>query len=355
MGKRREWTNKEIETATRMKNEGKSNKEIGDKLNRNPTVVYNKLIKIGICKRVNNKKHIYDIGETVNTSLKIIEHIRVQDGEYSCRGYKVQSINYPEEPIYEVNESVLKRGVGCAYTSGHRATEKNNLWNIEKIRGNITNVDEAKHTTPYSGKKILFKCSTKNCDNTKMVVVSSIVKHGFSCQNCSSNISYPERFMLAINKIYSLGYEYQVTYKDGRFDFINHDTKIIVEMNGKQHYQKENIWTEQAYKKTQISDNKKREWARENGYTLIFIDARKSDFNFIKDNINKESLLPNVLLKDEKDIIKMIESSSKYDIEKIIELYIVDELSTYEIGEKYNRSSTTISSILKRNKIKLRK
>lgn len=301
------------------------------------------------------KEYYYEVGEVVNETLKILEKTRVSNGKkYTQRGYVVQSINYPKEPTYKLSESELKQGVKCAYTSGRRATENNNLWNIKNIRSNIVNIDEAKATTPYSNKKILFKCSTENCDYNKMTVVSSIVKNGFSCPNCSKGISYPERFMLAVNDFYSLSFEYQATYENGRFDFINHETKVIIEINGRQHYKDKNSWKD-SYKKTKLSDDKKREWAEENGYTLIFIDARKSEFEFIKENINNEELLPDIMDKDKNVIMKIIESYSKYDTQKIIDYYNIDKLTTCQIGEKIGVSGVTVSNILKRNEIKLRK
>lgn len=351
---RKKWTKEEIKIATDMKNEGKSNKEIGLFLNRSPKVIYNKMLKLGVIKHTTSKKHIYEVGEIVNGNLKIIEQLRAKEGNYTSRSYKVKSTNYYKEPAYEVSESSLKKGHGCAYTAGRRATENNNLWNVKNTRKNIVNIDEAKATTPYSNKKILFKCSTENCDYTRMAVVSSIVKNGFSCPNCSKGISYPERFMLAVNDFYSLSFEYQETYENGRFDFINHKTKVIVEMNGRQHYEYENSWKD-SYRKTKLSDDKKRQWAKENSYNLIFIDARKSEFEFIKNNINNCELLPNIEDKDENAIMKIIESYSKYDTQKIINYYNIDKLTTYQIGEKIGATNVTVGNILRRNGIKLRK
>lgn len=227
-----------------------------------------------------------------------------------------------------------------------------NLWGIESLRGHIIDVEQAKLTAQNSHKKLLFKCS--NCDNTKMVVVHSLVRQGFFCKNCSTNISYPERFMLAVDEYFGLNFQYQETYDDGRFDFVNHENKMVIEMNGEQHYKSQRELWKDSYKKTLVSDDKKRKWCEENGYTLIFIDARKSEFEFIRDNINECNSLPTIKKDDEKDIIELIEKNSIYDVKNIISLYIDDKMSSYEIGNKYNLSNATICKILKRSNIKLR-
>lgn len=296
--------------------------------------------------------YIYNVGQYVNVTLKIVKQTRVKCGKYTRKGYVVQSVVYPNAPTYEISETNLKNGQGCAYKAGKRVCEENNLYSIVYIRPYLVNVEESKNITFKSNKPVLFKCSTVNCDNTKKMAPNTLVRQGYSCPNCSTGISYPERFMMAVNQYFNLSYDYQVTYEHGRFDFINHETKVVIEMNGIAHYEERDGYM--SHETTKLSDNKKRKWCKENGYTLIFIDARKSDFNFIKDNINACEYLPNILLKDEKAIMELIEISSKYDIQEIIRLYEVEKLSTVKIAQKYEVSFGTICGILNRNNIKLR-
>lgn len=223
------------------------------------------------------------------------------------------------------------------------------LYDLLEYREYIVDIEKSKEIMISSREKIKFKCP--NCDNIKEMMVTSFVNRGLSCDICSTNISYPELFFLAVNKHFNLKFKYQQTYVNGRFDFINHDTKVIVEMNGLAHYEECNIMD---YKATLESDNKKRKWAEENGYTLIFIDARKSEFKFIKDNINKEELLPNIHLKDETNILNIIENNKRYDVKNIISMY-ENGCSLEEIGEFYNTSRSTVASILKKMNIVIRK
>lgn len=300
--------------------------------------------------------YLYEVGEVVNKNLKIIEQIRTKNGKYSCKGYLVQSLEFPNAKPYETREGNLKQGKGCAYTSGQRICEDNSLYSIENIRANIVDVELAKKIAPKSDKYILFKCKNKHCKETKKLQPKTLVTYGFSCPNCSSNISYPERFMLAVDKYFNLEFEYQQNYTFGRFDFINHDTKIVVEMNGIQHYKKEHStskWSN-AHNKTIESDNKKRKWCEENGYDLVFIDARKSEFEFIRKNINNELLLPNIKEEDVLSIINLIAKYNEYNTESVIKLYEVDKLTIKKISNNLNLGTHVVKSILKKNNVKLR-
>lgn len=300
------------------------------------------------------KEYLYKVGQYVNVTLKIVKQTRIKSGKSTRKGYIVSSVVYPNAPTYEVAESSLKRGDGCAYSgrSPRRVCKENSLWSVKEIRNNIIDENEAKTmVTKSSGKPILFKCSTYNCDITKTMSPNTLLRHGFSCPKCRKTMSYPEKFMIVVNEYFNLGYEYQVTYEHGRFDFINHETHTVVEMNGLQHYEDKGYMN---HKVTKISDSKKRKWCKENGYTLIFIDARKSDFYFIRDSINTCELLPNIKESDEATIMKMIETYSLYDIQEIIILYEFEKLTTYQIGELYNIHANSVSGLLRKNGIKLR-
>ena len=229
------------------------------------------------------------------------------------------------------------------------------LWDILEIRKNIIDIEEAKTTAHQSNKKLLFKCSTDNCDYTKRMTPCKLFRNGFSCPNCSSNISYPEKFMLAVNRYFNLGMEYQKRLPELNliFDFVDYSNKIVYEMQGLQHYEETTFFGgEKEFKRIKDSDNNKRLYCEKAGWIYIEIDARYSDFHFIKNNINKCKYLPNISCDIEKNIIKLIEESSIYDIEKLIKLYNVDKLTTYQIAEQLGVSQGTVCTLLDRNNIK---
>lgn len=348
-----EFTRQQLDEMKKMYENGMTQAKIGEVFKVSSSTIKNNLKALGVKSHTPYKPYLYRVGEVVNDTLKIVELTRMKNGKATQKGYIVQSLIYSTAETYEITEGSLKKGQGCAYVAGRRVCEENSLWSIKNLRSNIINVKQAKNITKMNDKKIRFKCSSKSCNVTKIMTVSALAQHGFSCPQCSTGISYPERFMLAINEYFSLNFEYQQTYENGRFDFINHTTKIVVEMNGRTHYE-DTSW-DGSHEATKLSDNKKRKWCKENGYTLIFIDARKSEFEFIRNNINKEPLLSNIKKEDEKVIMELIEMSSKYDIAEIIKLYTIEKLTITQIGKRYNTSHTTINNLLARNGIKRRR
>lgn len=235
--------------------------------------------------------------------------------------------------------------------------EKVYLYDIESIRGNIIDVDEAKTLTHRSHERIMFQCSTEGCDNTKMMIVNNLVKQGFSCPNCSTGISYSESFFTAYLEVKNIPYETQVIFEDlsdRRYDFriqLN-GTTFLCETHGKQHYYTE----DEGYYKVetiQESDEIKRQYAKDNNINLIELDCRKSEFEFIQNSIAKNNILPNIEDKEIPNILELMESNSKYPVKKIIRMYESGKTS-YQIGEELGHDALTIRNILRRNNIKLR-
>ncbi len=305
------------------------------------------------------KPYLYEVGEIVNETLKIVEQIRVKKTEkYTQKGYIVKSLIYPSDKNdYEMTEGNLKAGQGCAYVAGQRVCPENSLWGVESIRSHIIDINEAKQTTSQSAKPILFKCSTDGCDVTKIIRTDSLVNQGFSCLKCSTHVSYGERLVLSVDEYFDLGLEYQKRLpglENLIFDFVDYPNKKVYEIQGLQHYKPNDFYGGvEQFGKQKASDLIKRNYCESIGWTYVAIDARKSDFNFIKDNINACEHLPTIKKEDEKFIMELIERNSKYNVAEIIKLYVVDKLTTYQIGEIYNKSNVTVGNILKRNGIKL--
>lgn len=302
------------------------------------------------------KPYLYKVGEIVNETLIIVKQIRVKHGKYTDKGYIVKSAVYKNATPYEIRESNLALGTGCAYVKGNRVCEENSLWSVKNIRDNIVDIERAKNTSRGSGKKMLFKCAY--CDNKKMMVIQSLVRQGFACENCSSKASYPERFFTAYLNQYSIKYEYQVRFNDlcgYIFDYkiILNDKVFLVETHGLQHY----LTEDRTYYKVetiQKSDRIKRQYAKDNNINLIELDCRESTFDFIQKQINENKHLPSILPKDKDELRHRIKESSKYNTKDIINMYTIDKLPTRKIAEKFNLSQTAIYNVLQRNGVELR-
>ncbi len=236
--------------------------------------------------------------------------------------------------------------------------EKIYLYDIESVRGNIIDVEQAKITTYHSGKRLLFKCSTDGCDTIKNMVVTDLVRQGFYCPNCSTGISYSESFFTAYLEVKNIPYETQVIYgdlSDRRYDFrikLNGFTSLV-ETHGKQHYYTE----DEGYYKVetiQESDEIKRQYAKDNNINLIELDCRKSEFEFIQNSIAENNILPNIEDKEIPNMLELMELNSKYPVKKVIKMYKVDKKSIHKISKNLGYSATTIKNILCRNNIQLR-
>ena len=231
------------------------------------------------------------------------------------------------------------------------------LWSIESIRGHIIDEQEAKKTTHKSGNKLLFKCSTIDCDNTKMMFVSNLVNYGYSCPTCSTGTSYGQLAFQSYQAHFKLGYEAEKvlpTLDDRRADFVkfdeNENVLNFVEIQGVQHTDVNHIWYEDAYEQ----DIAKRKWSKATNTLMIEIDMRVSSWGYFKEQINKCEYLPSINDEDEIAILELMELNKRYPVKEIIEMYLRARKTTYQIAEHYGYSVGTINNILTRNNVDLR-
>src|SRR5699024_633778 len=131
-----------------------------------------------------------------------------------------------------------------------------------------------------------FKCS--HCNYKKEMFIYNFTRKGISCPYCDRGTSYPELFMMAYLEVKGIKYEYQKVFKDlpnRRFDFYLPESNTVIETHGIQHYKdsgylKNNI--------TSISDNDKELFCYSKNIEYKDIDCNESNFNYIKNNVEKE-------------------------------------------------------------------
>ncbi len=359
MSKFKNFTQEEKDLMVKLYKKGMNFTEIGKEIGRARTSVGTFLKNMGYTpKSRNGSSHVFSIGEVVNESLLIVKHIKVKNGNYTCKGYVVKSLNYPDDKNdYEISEYNLKNGQGCGYTAGKRVCSESSLWSKTKYREYIIDIEEAKQISYNSAKEIMFRCP---CGEEKKMKVYNFVNHKFRCSTCSKGISYPEQMLMSYLKVKNIEYEYQVKFDNSlrRIDFkIILDGNIyFLECNGLQHYQKISdggTWIN-AYERTVKSDNIKKQYAKDNDIKIIWLDCRESSFKFIQHSIFKNEHLPNINNNEIDKMLKLMEDNSKYDIELIVKLYTIDKLSTVQIAKLIGVSHSTIGKILKNNGVKIR-
>ncbi|XWX29704.1 hypothetical protein WOJGOHIN_CDS0102 [Staphylococcus phage PG-2021_87] len=288
-----------------------------------------------------SKDYLYNIGDIVNDSLRIVEKSR--NSKNGKKSYIVSSIKYPEAPHYSMLEENIVKGQRDAYLSGRGIFEGNSLYSIEWIRPYLVNTDESKHIAPNSTKKIEFRCP--NCNRVKEAKPNNIINQGFSCNFCSSNISYPELFMISYLEVKGINYEYQKVFKDlpnRRFDFYLPESNTVIETHGEQHYDRKSAWFSQA----KIQDEEKKLWCSMNNILLVVIDCRKSNYQYIKESINN-STLPNISSIEDKGIQSYVGCLNYNNLKEIVRLY-GETGSMEEVGKKLGISKTAVRNTLQR-------
>lgn len=360
MEKRKVWTEKEIIELKKLNNKGNTPQEIADALKRTKgsvhTIMHKLKIKSKSKRKVKKTPYIYEIGEVVGDgTLRIIKQIRVKNSQGTIKGYVVKSLKYPDDKNdYEISEGNLKSGQRCAYISGKRIIEENSLWSIAEIRKHIIDKEQAKTIAPNHTKyKIKVKCD--NCNKEKMMLPTHLVQNGVSCKYCAKGTSYPELLFMSYNEEKDAGFIPQQRFNDFKrhiFDFVNYKRRIIVETHGIAHY--EELDGFMNHTRTVESDKRKRQYCKENNWTLIELDCRVSDFAYIKNSIANEILLENITDYDIKGILEIMASNKRHPVTEIIKLYTIDFKTTTDIARMFNICADTVTKILRKNNVKIR-
>jgi hypothetical protein len=201
-----------------------------------------------------------------------------------------------------IEESNLLKGVGCGCCSSKQI-----------ILGINTIYDKAKWMIPYIGEenaKIYAPNSNKNikmycpdCEAIKSISPNKIFMNGFSCNICSDNISYPERFMISLLKELGINFIPQLNKTNFKwcdkykYDFYinninNKGDSGIIECHGLQHYEETTRKGARTLKEEQENDKTKEELAINNKIKYYFIiDCRYSNMEFIKNSILNNNIM----------------------------------------------------------------
>lgn len=303
-----------------------------------------------------NKEYFYKIGDVVN-GLLITEKGYIPDGAsykkaykyvcpvcgYDCGEYYKNGKCYKEHMIRESN---LKHGAGCVICSrnGFVSPKINSLHAIRPdVEKFLVDINDSYKYSPFSNNKI--KCKCPDCGKEYDKSVSKLCRYGIGCI-CGDGFSYPEKFIY--NMLVQLNIQFEPQFyisKDSllRYDFYLKEYKIILEVNGIQHYK------EKWHERDEIeNDKKKKEFAilkgiKEENY--IILDCRESSLEFIKSSV-LNSKLNKIFDFSQVDFIKCSEYASSNLIKQASELWNSGEMIK-EISESMKLHKHTIISYLK--------
>lgn len=218
----------------------------------------------------------------------------------------------------------------------------------------FVNEEDAFKYSVKSDVYVQLKCP--HCGKMKNIktIIANLTKQGFSCDFCSSGVSYPEKVLALI--LEALGIKYEKQHKfDGhkyRYDFYLIDFGIIIEVHGEQHFKYTGFG--RSYEDEHENDLTKYDLAVLNGYeynkNYFVIDTRKSNIDYIRDNIEqceffKQFNLSNI---DWQEIDEQSQKSLKLDIcNHWREGKEVDkDLATTDLAKEFGIDASTIRKYL---------
>lgn len=231
------------------------------------------------------------------------------------------------------------------FINGYEIIDKDNTYTIGKD-GNVRSRDW-----------FIIKCT--DCGMVKKSRVDHLVSGNVKkCSDCSARLkqlkkievkrSYPEKVIKAVLEESGINFKQEKTFDftgSKRFDFYLPDFLTVIEVHGIQHYEEARKMP--RFKLTldeQIkTDRWKKEQAIDNGLKYIEIDAKKSNFNYIKDNILASSI-PTDNVDWDKVFSRTIDINEDY--KKVIESYNEGKIIS-DIAKDVNMSKSNVKRMLK--------
>lgn len=299
----------------------------------------------------NSNFEIGDIIDNVkNGLLEVLDILYIK----GVKTYKCQCLKCGEvisKTWYEIEDKS-----GCSVCSGAKVKVGfNDMWTTAaEVAKLLLNPDNGYKYTKSSQVRLDWKCP--KCSNIiKGATPANISGYGLTCSSCSDSISYPNKFMFNLLSQLHIKFQTEKTFdwtktdKDGylKYDFYLSDYNTIIEMHGRQHYDKTMYYDINEVKE---NDNKKRYLANKNGVdNYIIIDSRFSELEWIKSNILKSGIVT-IINVDDIDW-NLIEKKSQSSVflkvcnlwnEGITDVNILSDLSGLSLG--------TITNYLKKSK-----
>lgn len=322
-----------------------------------------------VVKKIKGVRCIYCIGRKVSTATSLAkinpklakEWHPTKNGELTpndVTGGQAIMIWWKCELGHEWKSIINNRskGKGCPYCSNRKVNRDNCMWTTNpELASMLVDPEDGYKYTQFSNKKVNWRCP--DCSTLlKNKIINNVNKKGVCCSNCSDGISYPEKFIRSLLQQLNVKFQYNSTTawsNNKRYDilFEYKGKKVIIEMNGEQHY-KECGWRDgKSLKDEMINDSIKKKLALTNGVEYyIEINCMRSNFNYIKNNIiNSE--LDNVIELKKVDWKKCHLDSCSSVVKKACNYWNTGNYSINEIAVMLNVSYSTVHSYLKKGSI----
>ena len=223
----------------------------------------------------------------------------------------------------------------------------------------FVNIEDAYTHSIGSQDKVLVKCPI--CKNEQYITPHNLGRQGFSCSKCSDKISFPNKFLnsfcqqlkeLKLIKEFKTEKEFKWS-NNRKYDFyitLNNSKTLIIEAHGEQHCTNSFKNSKRTLQEEQRNDAEKCWLAYKNGIdNYIQLDCRKSDLNFIKNNILNNKLLNTLFNFKEINWDKCREFAEKNILKEVCDYWNKkgDFITTGKVSKNFGLSKTTIIKYLK--------
>lgn len=178
------------------------------------------------------------------------------------------------------------------------------------------------------------------------------------CDRCSDGFSYPEKLMSNILYALNIDYEHHIKIKNGSFIFRNKTynpeydflfeykrRKIIIEMDGDFH-NRPHKHSDMTFEDVKYIDSQKDKLAIDNGYEIIRVDSKNSDYDYIINSI-KNTKLNEIFDLQKLDKVELNKLACKSRMLESCRLYNEGNKIT-EIANIFKINQNTIRGYLKR-------
>lgn len=247
---------------------------------------------------------------------------------------------------------VYYRDFQCPYCTGNAILVGfNDLWTTAPMVAELlTNLEDGYILTKNSGQRKNFTCPL--CGRQQFKFVKNVSRRGLQCSFCGDGISYPNKFCRAFLDQLPIG-DYDVEWQpdwakpyfyDNVFKY--NDICYILEADGNLHYSDKNEFGVSLDERKMVDDIKN-QLAQEHNITVIRIDCRESDCEYIKNSI-LDSELNNIFDLNSIDWIKCDEKAQKTMVKMACDLYMSGVKSTEEISKRLKVGRGAIIRYLKK-------
>ena len=242
-------------------------------------------------------KRVYDNEKYVEKLKEVSPNLVFIDNYATTKDLLKHHCNVCNGDFY-ASPSNIFRGKGCPYCHNKKVLIGfNDMWTTNpEICELLDNPNDGYDYVFGTNKKISFRCPS--CGEIRYAKPKSVLNNKY-CSRCRDSISYPEKFMIALLNQIGIPYEYQLTKVNQKwcgkykYDFyFEHDgMKIIVETNGIQHYEKGfSNKNGQSVDEVKLNDLARKQLATKYVDKYIIIDCRKSEYDYITNQILNSDL-----------------------------------------------------------------